>query len=447
MTDWFPGFRTSYQQTLETHRLIKDVTKAQRESGAETIKAMDVNTRQLLFGMAAGADQISESLKRSSGDITQSITKFSASINGINESINGVNESINGMNSSLAAMNASLGQISSSFRWGFGQILGILGGMSDELNTLVKIAKTPAQTAAYEQFDIARDAFRQGLYPECLEALDRAIHGDHNSTGYKLEWRFYNLIGIVRLGFNGCDTDLVDLEKSEKAFLLAARYAKANAPSDAARAMLAAGRAALVQSNYRQAMEYSVSAIELDEGLAEGFYQAAQASMMLQDYDTGFEILRRAIDSDINYLIKAGGDALFTQQQSILDSFIVSMRDEKLRILQKPTLDALALVAPNFEKWKSIATHPAISRWRAIAGGAKDWGYFDLFQYHRQGFNVDKRTIWDCIRKEQAADTLREKKWLQESSVCTKCQKRVLSNTTYVTQGGLICQACYGYYR
>lgn len=440
MTDWFPGFRASYQQTLATQRLIKDVKKAQRESGAETVKAMDANTRQLLFGMTANADQIAESLSRSSGDITQSISKF-------NDTINDVKESINGMNSSLGAINASLDQINASFRWGFGQILGILGGMDDSLNELVKIAKTPAQTAAYEQFHIARDAYRQGLYPECLEALEKAIHGDHNSTGYKLEWRFYNLIGIVRLGFDGCDTDLVDLEKSEKAFLLAARYAKAHNPKGAAQAMLGAGRAAFVQGNYRQSLEYSVSAIEFDEGLVEGFYQSAQASMMLEDYDTGFDILRRAIDNDVNYLIKAGGDPVFTQHQSLLDSFIMSLRDEKLNILQKPTLDALAFIAPNAEKWHSIAVHPAVSRWQTIASGAKGWGYFDLFQYHRQGFNDDTRSMWDCIRKEQAADALREKKWLQESSVCGSCRRRVPSNATYITQRGLLCQACYGYYR
>jgi len=144
---------------------------------------------------------------------------------------------------------------------------------------LIQIAKTPAQTAAYEQFEIARYAFRQALYLECLEALAKAIGGDHTSPGYKLEWRFHQLQGVVRLGFFGCETELVDPAQAEQSFLMAARYAKANAPAEAAKAFLSAGWSAFVQGKLPDALQYTDQAVALDANLTEALFQSAKFRM------------------------------------------------------------------------------------------------------------------------------------------------------------------------
>jgi hypothetical protein len=114
--------------------------------------------------------------------------------------------------------------ITATFHWGMIQLLASTGRMNDTLTELIMNAKTPAQTAAYEQYEIARDAFRRGLYLECLEALDKAINGDHTSAGYKLEWRFHQMKGTLYLGFTDCDYSFIDLVKAEESFLLAGRY-------------------------------------------------------------------------------------------------------------------------------------------------------------------------------------------------------------------------------
>lgn len=95
---------------------------------------------------------------------------------------------------------------------------------------LIKLAKTPVQTVAFNHFEIARDAFRQNLLQEALEELQKAISGDHTSPGYKLEWRFHQMVGIIRLGFADADLAVIDLMQAEQAFLHAARYAKTDYP-------------------------------------------------------------------------------------------------------------------------------------------------------------------------------------------------------------------------
>jgi hypothetical protein len=54
--------------------------------------------------------------------------------------------------------------LNATIHWGFGQMLGSMGHMNDTSSEMVKIAKTPVQTVAFNHFEIARNACRQGLY-------------------------------------------------------------------------------------------------------------------------------------------------------------------------------------------------------------------------------------------------------------------------------------------
>jgi tetratricopeptide (TPR) repeat protein len=94
----------------------------------------------------------------------------------------------------IQEVSRGIGELNSSFHWAFGEMIGELTRLNSAVPELVKIAKTPAQTAANEHFQIAREAFRQQLYAEAIEEAEKAIER------YKLEWRFHSLIGTIRLG-------------------------------------------------------------------------------------------------------------------------------------------------------------------------------------------------------------------------------------------------------
>ena len=236
-------------------------------------------------------------------------------------------------------------QISATFSWGFGEILASLGGIQTTLEELLKLAKSPAVTAAYEQFEIARDAYRKGLYPECLESLNRAINGFEGSTaGYRLEWRFHYLRGLVLLGsYANADAALINSMEAEKCFLTAARYAKSDHPKDAAKALLSAGWAAYVQVNSANSqkltdgLEHTQSAWKLDPGLGEAIFQKSKFEMALGKPDLALESLKRAVEFGAVYLVKAACDGDFHRHQEQLDQFVkILLYPAGLVILPRP---------------------------------------------------------------------------------------------------------------
>lgn len=181
---------TDYRQYLQTQAYVNDIRDAQKGAARDTIAAIGDSSRSILLGVEAGMGHIADAqldAARLTADAEWGAAQLTASA--LREA---------GQMTAAATEHAAdrivgaIGDLDSTFRWGFGQVLGTLGGMSTSLAALLQIAKTPAQTAAYEQFEIARDAFRKSLYPECLEALGKAIFGDHTSPGYKLNGDFTN---------------------------------------------------------------------------------------------------------------------------------------------------------------------------------------------------------------------------------------------------------------
>ena len=130
-----------------------------------------------------------------------------------------------------AQISDGLAEVNATLEWGFSEILVELGEMNTSLTDLIQLAKTPVQTWAYNQFEIARDAFRQRLYPEALEYALRSINGHGDNTGYTLEYRFHFLVGTIYMGsFRNSEPELLDLAKAERSFLNAGRYASSHHP-------------------------------------------------------------------------------------------------------------------------------------------------------------------------------------------------------------------------
>jgi formylglycine-generating enzyme len=313
---------TDYRQYLQNQAYVNDIRDAQKSAARNTIAAIGAGSLSILLGVEAGMGNIADA-QREGAQLTADAQWGAAQLTA--DAQREAAELVASAQWEGAQMTAAATEhaadrvvgaihgLDSTFRWGFGQVIGTLGGMSTSLAALIQTAKTPAQTAAYEQFEIARDAFRKCLYPECLEALGKAISGDHTSPGYKLEWRFHNLVGVVRLGFPGCDVSLVDPAAAEQSFLLATRYARADAPGDAARALFSAGWAAFVQGKLPDALRHTEGAIAIDAKFAEALFQSAKIRMAQGAPDAALPVLRRAIDLDRGYALRAAmGDSPLT---------------------------------------------------------------------------------------------------------------------------------------
>lgn len=305
----------SYADYLQADSMVSDVTDAVDRSGAR---------------ISSNLAQIDSSIRQSTDAITVQFSEVAsqlASQTEVAEFQHKVLETISG----------DIQELTAAFNWSSCQILAELGEMNRNLSDLVKLARTPAQTAAYEQFEIARDAFRKRLYSDCLESLERAISGDGRSPGYKMEWRFHQLAATIRLGFRGCDRRLFDLAKAEEEAMLAARYARTDFPVEAGRAFLMAGWAAYCRGEVDSAQKYTALSIRHWPSLPEAHYQRAKILMHAGRAADGLAALREALKRDRSYCLKVPLDRDFARDLPALTRFL----GEECKALRTRAADAL----------------------------------------------------------------------------------------------------------
>jgi tetratricopeptide (TPR) repeat protein len=289
----------------------------------------------------------------------------------------------------MHALSAGIAELNSTFHWGFSQVLTALGGINDSLRELIRIAKTPAQTWAYEQFEIARDAFRQGLYEDAIQYLNRSINGYGDHTGYNLEYRFHYLLGTIYVG-SFKSGEIVDLEKAEEAFMNAAKYARHDHRQEAARCYLGAGWAAYCQGNMRAAETHTLEAISLNRLLPEAHFQIAKIQMHNGHPNTALIPLRDAIQLDRGYTVKACTDGDFIRYQSQVDALLEALRQEAKELSQR-SFDEIESSIARLEKLRaeqffyadelSIATaRSALDSARALANSGTYYGYLNALK-------------------------------------------------------------------
>jgi tetratricopeptide (TPR) repeat protein len=216
---------------------------------------------------------------------------------------------------------------------------------------LIKIARTPAQTWAYNQFEIAREAYRKKLYPEALEALDQAIFGRGDNPGYKLEYRFHFLRGDILLGnAKSLDLSVVDVAAAEESFSYAARYACSEYPQEAAKAFIAAAFAAYVQGKMPMSIEYCEKGIGLNNSIGEGWFQLAKSNINSGYIDKALIDLRNAIDINREYVFRAESDDDFLSYSQEINAFYREIIDQK-KIIFHQKLKKLNDKVNKLEKW------------------------------------------------------------------------------------------------
>lgn len=323
MSYFVHGGNLEYQDYLTAKTFVSDVKSTILGAGTRLGIKVERQTRELIASQAA--------LEKRQIVVTQAgVSALSSTVQaGIAELSSTVSEGLENLSFELQEVAAGITRLDATFHWGFTNMLARLGGMNVALEELIKIAKTPAQTAAYEQFEIARDAFDRHLYPECLDALEKAINGDHTSAGYKLEWRFHQLLGVIRLGFVGGDLDIVDLRKAEESFSLAARYASSTCPGEAASSYLSAGWAAYCQGRFRESMSYLEASLKIDQLSAEALFLSAKVSAAAGKRDEFQEYIRRCLQVSPLHSIKAAGDGDIMNIQDDLQAITSQLSNEK----------------------------------------------------------------------------------------------------------------------
>ena len=358
MSYYVYGSKMSYTDYLTAKSFVSDVSSATRSSGREISMEISRRTREVIASNEAMA--------------RDNIRAIEANTDALNAGFDRLSYGLDNISSGISDLNAT-------FHWGFSQLLSSMGRMNDSLSELINISKTPAQTAAYEQYEIARDAFRRGLYEECMESLTKAISGDSTSSGYKLEWRFYQMKGTVQLGFVGCETAMLDLAKAEESFLLSARYARTDFPEYAAKAYLSAGWAAYCQGKLPESLAHTEKAISIDPSLGEAFFQASKVLMAQDEVDTALPLLSKAIDRDSFFALKAGGDGDFQKHDARLCDFLETLRTKKYKTMLPKVKESIEHVSSWLKHTSSQEDSSIHQRMKSFLLSGEKWSLMDLY--------------------------------------------------------------------
>jgi formylglycine-generating enzyme required for sulfatase activity len=370
-TDWNYHFGESWKEYIQRRSITNDLTAASRESTQAMIGAISGQTSSILNGINDVGSQ------------------FTAAID----------EGVSTLVGQMDLITGDISGLDARFQWGFGQMIAQTGAMNDALDTLIKLAKEEVQRLAYNHFEIARDAFRRALYEECLEELDKAIGGDHVSPGYKLEWRFHQMQGVVRLGFYGCNPDLVDPAKAEQSFLLAARYARSDHSEEAAMAFLSAGWAAFVQGKLPEAMTHTEQAVAMDSNLTEALFQAAKIQMASGNPGSALPLLRQAIDQDTAYVVKASADSDFQRHEKELNTYLETLRQECLDVVMPIIRPWLSRVNLEEMRQKDRENTELLQRLDRLLSSSS--GLLEMMDYCDQGLYRDFEMLRDTIHLER----------------------------------------------
>ena len=328
--DFFLNTELSYQERLESIKVEKLATPL-----------FDAHARQLIASneelSVRGIKAIQASSEQISGAIGQQTEILEGALGAISD---GVDE-----------LNSSLQDIAVTLSAGFSEIILQQGRMADSLEQLVKLAANPSLTWALEQFNLARDEVRRGLYEEALESIQRAINGFGSNIGYKTEFRFHGLLGMLRLGeFKDSPVEMIDVAKAQADFAYAAKLCQKDKSVDCVRMHQLASRAAYLNGNVESALEHSKSAYsivreksDLTPGFHRDLYLEAAFNVVRMEISRSVtrnekipawssEALKIIFANDMKFAVAASSDPIISGipvLSSSIEAAVAAMNDER----------------------------------------------------------------------------------------------------------------------
>jgi tetratricopeptide (TPR) repeat protein len=285
---------------------------------------LDAGFRDLSQQVGEGFQTVSENLQAMDETLSDGFVVLHADLRSVEETVN---------------------DFSARVSIGFGRVEAQLGSLADSLTDLMKVAKTPEQTWALEQFEIGRDAFRKKLYEEAIELFERAIDGYGGRTGYKLDHRPHHMLGILYRGdLDSFPEDRIDLTKSEQSYLNAARYARADHKTDAARAYVGAAAAAYASQELSRALAHVRAAIAQNEWCAEAHFMQSKCWFQLANDHEGVLALQKALEIDPEYCIRAFSEPEFVGHEQAISVMLGSLTTQTSRMCNEYRVDCDAFL-------------------------------------------------------------------------------------------------------
>ncbi len=209
-----------------------------------------------------------------------------------------------------------LESLASAFEWGFSEVVWQLEQQRTILEDILKVLQAPLDTQAKELKKRAEEAYRYGWFDDALQDF---LESEKKN---RYDFTIHQYLGNIFL---------FEKKNSEKAlnyYEKAVKYAFPKSPYHASFALLHISLIKYLQEDFQKAYESTSKALELSPNFYEVHYQHAQYCVKLGKYDEAIEHLRKAINGDRYYCVKADLEKNFEVMKKRLRSFFKELKDK-----------------------------------------------------------------------------------------------------------------------
>lgn len=339
-----------YWNYLEDKSHFDRLSASIDKSLAEQIAPVSGLLEQGIISTNKGLEQVSGQTAAMASSMDEGFDKLDAGISALGEGIEGVRDATYGVINSIDAMgakiNINLEKLEETLKGGFKDTIIELKAITDRLDKLISISKSPEKTWALEQFKIACESYNSNMASHALGFVERAICGNETHTGYPLEFRFHLLLGVILMGDIG-RSEIVDIQRAAAAFIQAATLCPEDEKTKLLEAAKNGATCFLILKDYGKAESCleNVKGCSLD---MEGFYLLSKI-LLLQEDDDWKEALKKAIQIEPKVALMAGSDAVF---QSNLNNVSLIV-EELIKVSSSPYFPVIQKIRANIEQNQS----------------------------------------------------------------------------------------------
>lgn len=284
------------------------------------------------------AGDIDTSLKRHSNSINSSISNASQEIIDSNiasqkEITRVLQNSFDDIVDGIDKVGESVESLRADFDFAIGEVLWKLELVQGTLTDILKeVRLAEFEREARSLRERAEDAYKNGWYKESLSDFLEA-----EKLNYQDFAVLFSIANIYLYHSTEYEDDYKEpsLEKALAYYLKSAKYSAPKSKKHAAKFYLFSGWSCYLLEKDEEALDYTSKAIELNPKLAEACFQKAKILMCLNAPDKALAPLRKAIESDRDYSIKATTDPDFKNYDTEVQRLLDEMRTEAQKVAQE----------------------------------------------------------------------------------------------------------------
>lgn len=252
--------------------------------------------------------------------IQAQLASASAIVASQERTIEGISNLSNVTEEGFERMANGLDSLQASFEWGISEVVWQLEQNRDILENILEVLMAPLDTKAQERRKRAEKAYSNGLIEDAEEEF---LESEKLN---KFDFSIHISLGMIYLFHK------IDKEKALEYFEKAIKYARPESKYYTSFSLLYKALIKRDMGLIDEAEKCTYEAIELSPDLTEAYYQNAQYNALIGNSTKSVKMLKKAIEKDPLYSLKADNDEAFKKIENAKKNLFVELCEEIMEV-------------------------------------------------------------------------------------------------------------------